>query len=67
MDRGIDASRCVGPAALGTGRVCGGGGGAARGTRAGRRAWLEKDSLQNEKGLDRYIDQILTEKAEKRE
>ena len=39
IDRGIDASRCVGPAALGTGRVCGGGGGAARGTRAGRRAW----------------------------
>ena len=29
--------------------------------------YLEKDSLQNEKGLDRYIDQILTEKAEKRE
>ena len=27
--------------------------------------YLEKDSLQNEKGLDRYIDQILTEKAEK--
>ena len=29
--------------------------------------YLKKDSLQNEKGLDRYIDQILTEKAEKRE
>ena len=29
--------------------------------------YLQKDSLQNEKGLDRYIDQILTEKAEKRE
>ena len=27
--------------------------------------YLEKDSLQNEKGLDRYIDQILTEKAER--
>jgi hypothetical protein len=27
--------------------------------------YLQKDSLQNEKGLDRYIDQILTEKAEK--
>ena len=38
MDRGIDASCCVGPAALRTGRVCGDGG-AARGTRAGRRAW----------------------------
>jgi len=38
MDRGIDASRCVGPAALRPGRVCGDGG-AARGTRAGRRAW----------------------------
>jgi len=29
--------------------------------------YLKKDGLQNEKGLDRYIDQILTEKAEKRE
>ena len=27
--------------------------------------YLKKDSLQNEKGLDRYIDQILTEKAER--
>ena len=25
--------------------------------------YLEKDSLQNEKGLDKYIDQILREKA----
>ena len=25
-----------------------------------------KDALQNEKGLDRYIDKILTEKAEKK-
>jgi hypothetical protein len=25
-----------------------------------------KDELQNEKGLDRYIDKILTEKAEKK-
>ena len=29
--------------------------------------YLQKDSLQNEKGLGRYIDKILTEKAEKRE
>ncbi|MBC8265508.1 MAG: hypothetical protein H8E84_00920 [Flavobacteriales bacterium] len=28
--------------------------------------YLEKDSLQNQKGLDKYIDQILTEKAEKK-
>ena len=27
--------------------------------------YLEKNDLQNEKGLDRYIDQILTEKAER--
>ena len=27
--------------------------------------YLKKDGLQNEKGLDRYIDQILTEKAER--
>ena len=26
---------------------------------------LKRTSLQNEKGLDRYIDQILTEKAER--
>ena len=25
-----------------------------------------KDSLQNEKGLEKYIDKILTEKAEKK-
>ena len=25
-----------------------------------------KDDLQNEKGLDKYIDQILTEKANKK-
>jgi len=25
-----------------------------------------KEGLQNEKGLDRYIDKILTEKAEKK-
>ena len=28
--------------------------------------YLEKDSLQNEKGLDKYIDQILREKAERK-
>jgi very-short-patch-repair endonuclease/predicted secreted protein len=28
--------------------------------------YLEKEELQNQKGLDKYIDQILTEKAEKR-
>ena len=27
--------------------------------------YQSKDGLQNEKGLDKYIDQILTEKAEK--
>ena len=29
--------------------------------------YLKKDSLQNERGLDRYIDKILTEKADKSE
>ena len=27
--------------------------------------YQSKDGLQNEKGLDRYIDKILTEKAER--
>jgi hypothetical protein len=27
--------------------------------------YLDKKELQNEKGLDKYIDMILTEKAEK--
>jgi len=39
MDRGIDASRRVGPAALRSGRVCGGGGAAARGTGSEARRW----------------------------
>ena len=29
------------------------------------KAYQSKDGLQNEKGLDKYIDKILTEKAEK--
>ena len=29
------------------------------------KAYQSKDSLQNEKGLEKYIDKILTEKAEK--
>ena len=28
--------------------------------------YIEKPTLQNEKGLDKYIDMILTEKAEKK-
>ena len=28
--------------------------------------YQSKEDLQNEKGLDRYIDKILTEKAEKK-
>ena len=28
--------------------------------------YLDKKELQNEKGLDKYIDMILTEKAEKK-
>ena len=28
--------------------------------------YLAKEGLQNEKGLDKYIDQILTEKAERK-
>ena len=28
--------------------------------------YQSKDGLQNEKGLDKYIDKILTEKAEKK-
>ena len=28
--------------------------------------YIEKPNLQNEKGLDKYIDMILTEKAEKK-
>ena len=28
--------------------------------------YIEKPDLQNEKGLDKYIDMILTEKAEKK-
>ena len=28
--------------------------------------YINKDGLQNEKGLDKYIDQILTEKAERK-
>jgi len=30
------------------------------------KAYQSKDVLQNEKGLDKYIDKILTEKAEKK-
>ena len=30
------------------------------------KAYQSKDGLQNEKGLDKYIDKILTEKAEKK-
>ena len=30
------------------------------------KAYQSKEGLQNEKGLDRYIDKILTEKAEKK-
>ena len=29
------------------------------------KAYQSKDGLQNEKGLEKYIDKILTEKAEK--
>ena len=29
------------------------------------KAYQSKEGLQNEKGLDKYIDKILTEKAEK--
>ena len=29
------------------------------------KAYQSKDGLQNEKGLDKYIDKILTEKAER--
>ena len=28
--------------------------------------YLSREGLQNEKGLDKYIDQILTEKAERK-
>ena len=30
------------------------------------KAYQSKDGLQNEKGLEKYIDKILTEKAEKK-
>ena len=30
------------------------------------KAYQSKDDLLNEKGLDKYIDKILTEKAEKK-
>ena len=30
------------------------------------KAYQSKDDLQNEKGLEKYIDKILTEKAEKK-
>tara|TARA_B110000908_G_scaffold171699_1_gene235376 strand:+ start:1127 stop:1318 length:192 start_codon:yes stop_codon:yes gene_type:complete len=32
----------------------------------GHEIWVAKKELQNEKGLDKYIDMILTEKAEKK-
>jgi hypothetical protein len=35
-------------------------------TKAKIKKYIEKPNLQNEKGLEKYIDMILTEKAEKK-